>query len=63
MTADTTCEREAAIKERRLAYEAEVVSALLDESASEREERLNLVRLAQAMVLGVLDAEEEDIEN
>lgn len=63
MTADTTCDREAAIKEHRLAYEAEVVNALLDESASEREERLRLVRLAQAMILGVIEREDEPIDN
>lgn len=51
MTADVTCDRQAAIKERRNAYEAEVIDALLDESSEEREERLALVRLAEAMIL------------
>jgi hypothetical protein len=63
MTADATCDRQAAIAERRQAYEAEVVNALLDESQEEREERLELVRLAQALVLRAFQLEEEPLGN
>lgn len=63
MTADTTCDRQAAIEDRRMAYEAEVVNALLDESQAEREERLELVRLAQAMVLRTFRLQDEPIDN
>lgn len=51
MTTDVTCDRQAAIQERRNAYEAEVMDALLDESDEERDERLELVRLAEVMIL------------
>ena len=63
MTADATCDRQAAIAERRQAYEAEVVNALLDESQDEREERLELVRLAQALVLRTFQLQEEPLDN
>src|SRR5579859_3713955 len=63
MTADITCDRQAAIKERRTAYEAEVTDALLDESAAEREERFELVRMAQAMILRAFHVEDEPVEN
>lgn len=63
MTADTTCDRQAAIKERRTAYEAEVIDALLDESAAEREERIELVRIAQAMILRAFHVDDEPVQN
>jgi hypothetical protein len=63
MTADTTLDRYAAITERRAAYEADVTDALLDEDADERAERLELVRLAQAMILHALHLEDEPVEN
>ena len=63
MTADTTCDRQALIAERRAAYEADVASALLEESDAEREERLELVRLAQAMILRAFQLEDEPVEN
>lgn len=63
MTTDTTCDRQAAIAERRAAYEAEVVDALLDETREEREERLELVRIAQAMILEAFALCDEPIEN
>jgi hypothetical protein len=63
MTADTTCDREAAIRERRTAYEKMVIEALLDESDEEREERLELVRLAQAMILQALPRSNEPLGN
>src|SRR5262249_10552626 len=62
MTADTTCERLAAIEERRVAYEAEVTDALLDETQAERAERLELVRLAQEMILQAFRLCEEPAE-
>ena len=55
MTADTTCDREATLTERRAAFEMAVVNALLEESAAEREERLELVRIARGMTLRALD--------
>lgn len=63
MTADATCDRQAAIAERRQAYEAEVVNALLDESQEEREERLELVRVAQALVLRTFALQEGSLDN
>ena len=59
MTTDTTCDRQALIAERRATYEADVIRALLEESAAEHEERLELVRLAQEMLVRAfqLDAE------
>lgn len=63
MTADTTCDRQAAIQERRRAYETAVVNALLEETHAEREERLELVRLAQLMVLRSFELEGERVEN
>lgn len=62
MTTDVTCDRHAAIQERRSAYEAEVINALLDESSEERNERLELVRLAEAMILQAFRSD-EPIEN
>lgn len=59
MTADTTLDRQTAIDERRAAYEAAVVYALLDETPSEREDRLDLVRAASAMILETLCLDEE----
>lgn len=58
MTTDVTCDRQAAIQERRNAYEAEVIDALLDESSEERDERLELVRLAEAMILQAFQTDE-----
>lgn len=60
MTTDTTCEASAALAERRAAYEADVINALLDESEAEREERLELVRMAQAMILRSLHTDQLD---
>lgn len=51
MTADIQYDRDTDLVQRRSAYEAEVVDALLDETPEEREERLELVRAAEAMVL------------
>jgi hypothetical protein len=51
MTANIQYDRQTSLAERRNAYEAEIADALLDESAEEREERLELVRAAQEMVL------------
>lgn len=63
MTADITLDRHAAITERRTAYEADVIDALLDEDSEEREERLELVRLAHTMILRALQLEDEPVEN
>lgn len=63
MTADTTCDYRAALAERRAVYEADVVRALLDESDEEREERLGLVRLAEAMIRGAMAVEFDRSEN
>jgi hypothetical protein len=60
MTADTTCGYGAALAERRAAYEADVINALLDESEAEREERLELVRMAQAMILRTIQTDQFD---
>ena len=43
-------DRRSALLERRKDYELEVAEALLDEDYEEREERLQLVRAAQAML-------------
>lgn len=51
MTAHVQSECDTDLLQRRSAYEAEVADALLDESDDEREERLELVRIAQAMIL------------
>ena len=59
MTTDTTCDRRAAIAERRATYEADVIRALLEESAAEREERLELVRLAEEMIFRVFQLDVE----
>ncbi len=63
MTADITLDRQAAITERRQAYEADVIDALLDEDFDERKERLELLRLAHAMILRALQLEGEHVEN
>jgi len=63
MTADTTLERQAAIAERRATYEADVAYALLNESDAERDERVELVRIAQAMILHALQLDDEPMEN
>jgi hypothetical protein len=63
MTAETTLDRLAAIAERRAAYEADVTDALLDEDPDERDERLELVRLAHTMILRALHLEDEHVEN
>jgi hypothetical protein len=63
MTADITLDRQAAIAERRTAYEADVIHALLDEDSGEREERLELVRLTHSMILRALQLEDEPVEN
>jgi hypothetical protein len=62
MTADTTCDRQALIAERRATYEADVIRALLEESIAEREERLELVRIAQEMVVRAFQLEAESAE-
>ena len=51
MTANIQYDSQTSVTERRWAYEAEVSDALLDESPEEREERLDLVRIAQDMIL------------
>jgi hypothetical protein len=61
MTTDTTCDREALIAERRATYEADVVNALLEECAAEREERLELVRIAQEMIARAFQQAEEPV--
>jgi hypothetical protein len=63
MTADITLDRQAAIAERRTAYEADVIHALLDEDPDEREERLRLVRLTHVMILRALQLADEPVEN
>lgn len=63
MTTDITLDRRLAITERRTAYEADVLHALLDEDSDEREERLELVRLAHTMILRALQLEDEPVEN
>jgi hypothetical protein len=63
MKADTTCDRQASIRERRSAYEAEITNALLDETSEERDERLALVRVAEAMLLRALHLDDEPVEN
>jgi hypothetical protein len=62
MTTDTTCDRQALIAERRATYEAGVIRALLEESISEREERLELVRIAQEMVYRAFQLAGEPVE-
>jgi hypothetical protein len=62
MTTDTTCDRQALIAERRATYEADVIRALLEESTAEHEERLELVRVAQEMVLRAFQLEAESAE-
>jgi hypothetical protein len=62
MTTDTTCDRQALIAERRATYEADVIRALLEESTAEHEERLDLVRIAQEMVVRAFQLEAESAE-
>ena len=62
MTTDTTCDRQALIAERRATYEADVIRALLEESTAEHEDRLELVRIAQEMVLRAFQLEAESAE-
>jgi hypothetical protein len=62
MTTDTTCDRQALIAERRATYEADVIRALLEESTAEHEERLELVRIAQEMVIRAFQLEAESAE-
>jgi hypothetical protein len=62
MTTDTTCDRQALIAERRATYEADVIRALLEESSAEHEERLELVRIAQEMVVRAFQLEAESAE-
>ena len=62
MTTDTTCDRQALIAERRATYEADVIRALLEESTAEREERLELVRIAQEMIVRAFQLEAESAE-
>jgi hypothetical protein len=50
------------IAERRATYEADVIRALLEESTAEHEERLELVRLAQEMVVRAFQLEAEPAE-
>ena len=56
MTANIQPDCDTNLLERRSAYEAEVTDALLDESEEERAERLELVRIAQAMILRAFHA-------
>jgi hypothetical protein len=63
MTADTTCDRETTLAERLRAAETAAANALLDETDAEREERLELVRLAEALVRAALELDRERIEN
>lgn len=51
MTANIQFDSRTSLAERRGLYEREIADALLDETPEEREERLELVRLAQEMVL------------
>lgn len=60
MTTDTPCGFGAALAERRAAYESDVINALLDESEAEREERLELVRMAQTMILRSMQTDQFD---
>jgi hypothetical protein len=62
MTTDTTCDRQAVIAERRATYEADVIRALLEESIAEHEERLELVRVAQEMIVRAFQLEAESAE-
>jgi len=61
MTTDTTCDREALIAEHRATYEADVINALLEECTAEREERLELVRIAQEMIARAFQLAEEPV--
>jgi hypothetical protein len=62
MTTDITCDRQALLAEHRAMYEADVINALLEECAAERAERLELVRIAQDMILRAFQLEEETAE-
>jgi hypothetical protein len=56
MTANLQFDSQVSLAERRGMYEREVADALLDETPEEREERLELVRMAQEMVLRAFQA-------
>ena len=56
MTANIQYDSQTSLAERRGLYEREVADALLDETPEERDERLELVRLAQEMVLRAFQA-------
>jgi len=62
MTADTTCDRETTLAERLRAAETAAANALLEETEAEREERLELVRLAQELVRAALALDHEPVE-
>jgi hypothetical protein len=62
MTTDTTCDRQAVIAERRATYEADVIRALLEETTAEHEERLELVRVAQEIIVRAFQLEAESAE-
>jgi hypothetical protein len=59
MTADTACDHETKHAERLRAAETAATNALLEECESEREERLELLRVAQALVRAALAQELE----
>lgn len=59
MTADTARDRETKQAERLRTAETAAANALLEESESEREERLELLRVAQALVRAALAQELE----
>lgn len=56
MTANIQYDSQTSLAERRGVYEREVTDALLEETPEEREERLELVRVAQEMVLRAFQA-------
>lgn len=56
MTANLQYDCQTSLAERRGRYEREVADALLDETPEEREDRLELVRVAQEMVLRAFQA-------
>jgi hypothetical protein len=56
MTANLQYDSQTTFAERRGIYEREVADSLLDETPEEREERLELVRVAHEMVLRAFQA-------
>ena len=60
MTAHLESDCDTDLLERHAAYEAEITSALLDETCEERAERLELVELAQEMILTAFRASTEE---